>query len=347
MSTKKTTKTQIQETVTTSTTKIKDANANKLDPAKIAADKRAAEVLTTANKISSMPIEDQVAAIQKNVGNLFAQLITTVTDDIKGFSSLKDAKATLEKELEDLYGIKVQAETLAALINGHETKMAELTEEHAAAVAKNKADLAELTRAYADKEAELRKHYVNISTEAQQAHIRAEQEWNYNFGRKKVQDTDALKDELASKRKAHDEQVAAEMKDLAEMKADLDKREAAISAQENEIIDLKEAVAGIPAKVEAAAIKAATDAATAEKAKFHAEKGGIEKEFKGQIAVLEAQKTSLADQLAAAQARIVELSADLKAANERGSKLAETAINGARPQIITSSMNQAPVTAGK
>ena len=91
-------------------------------------------------------------------------------------------------------------------------------------------------------------HRETIETEAQEAEdarIRQEKEWDYDFARRCQAKTDKVNDDLSAKMKEHNTLIEAEYKTLKE-------RKEAIAKQEAEIEALRNRVESIPAEIDLA-----------------------------------------------------------------------------------------------
>lgn len=174
---------------------------------------------------------------------------------VKQYNDICEAVEIKKTELENLYGIETELNTLVALVNAHKDKTHELDEQYkqlraeteknlrdAKDVIKNEID--ELNKEKTETLAAIRKESTELKTQLKQERQREEEEYIYNRDRARKISEDEWADKEAEKRK-----------ELEELENSIIERENAISAQENHIRELESKIAEIPSLIESATIE--------------------------------------------------------------------------------------------
>lgn len=250
---------------------------------------------------------------------------------VQQYQSFEDRLQELKTEAEETYGVIVEAESLAAMVNAHATKKYELEQEFAAKKANLEAEYAERAAdlkqqitdtklLYADiqkkLEAEQQEKREKLAVERQ----REEEEYAYNLKRQRQKEQDAWED-----------QKAKQLAELADREDVVAGREHAIEAQEDYITDMETKISVFPKELEAAAEEAATKKEKELNKKFSYEKMLYEREKENEIEKLSSELALVKDALAAAQTKNAELQDKLDDAYDRMNKLAADTVkaNGA------------------
>lgn len=206
--TKKNTKDEILEEYNKAMEEIKALKEGKTVTAEIVKEKEKKKTIQAADKIIEMNILNE-------------QIVNDYKDLVK-------AKSILTEEIEELYGIKKEAETLESLINAHKDSVAKLKAEF-------EAEKIKLNAEYKTEKDKLKTELNNEKTilEAAIAKLKADEkdtkdsiakerareneEYKYEFERKKQRENDTWNDEKAKREK-----------DLADKEVILAKREEAM-----------------------------------------------------------------------------------------------------------------------
>ena len=139
--------------------------------------------------MSDSPVENaKKEALEASMQNAEVAASNEVFSDtiVKQYNDLKIAIDEYQKELEGLYGIKAEADGLAAAINAHRAKVAEMNDEYK----QKKADLdAELTQ----KTAEVEEKIADLEKSVQKAKKQADEEvkeYNVDISKKRNREKD-------------------------------------------------------------------------------------------------------------------------------------------------------------
>lgn len=174
---------------------------------------------------------------------------------VKQYNDICEAVEIKKSELNNLYGIEAELNTLVALVNAHKDKAHELDEQYKLAKAEAEKELrdrkavieeeiAELNKTKAETLATIRKESADLKAQLKQEREREEEEYTYNRDRTRKIAEDEWADEEAEKRKEFEtweESVLA--------------RENAVAIQEERIKELEQKVSEIPSLTESATRK--------------------------------------------------------------------------------------------
>lgn len=256
---------------------------------------------------------------------------------IKQYKDLKIAIDEYKKELESLYGIKTEADSLAAIINAHKFKIADmdteykkLKDEQDSKLAKRKADVDEeieelenklsKAKSKADKEAE------EYEEELKKKRIREADEYKYNLRMNKKVDSDAWDDEK-SKREA----------EIQKQEEAVKAREDAITEKEKEIQEMKEKIEAFPGELETAKEEAAKEAKAKAERSFAYEKRAIESDKKHAEEMAAAEIANLKSQVESLKQANNELTNKLDDAYKKMNEVATATVQaGATVKVVSS-----------
>lgn len=172
--------------------------------------------------------------------------LNILNDDMVGkYNSLISTIEMLEKDIEELYGIKNEADSLEALVNSHKDLSAKLTQEH-------EDKLANLNKKYEEKRTELIEDLdkmkkenmetleaLRLATKEEKAKLdkeraREKEEYTYNLNRERAIENDKWFDEKTTRERL----LAAREENVAERELEIDRLEEKVSALESKIDDL-------------------------------------------------------------------------------------------------------------
>lgn len=171
---------------------------------------------------------------------------------VKQYNDICDAVEIKEAELENLYNIEVELNSLVALINAHKDKAHELDEQYKRSKAEAEKNLLDkkatieeeinaLNKEKAETLAAIRKEAAELRAQLKQERQREEEEYTYNRDRARKIAEDEWADEEAEKRK-----------ELETWNSSIEERELAVIEQENHINELEQKVFEIPSLLETA-----------------------------------------------------------------------------------------------
>lgn len=280
----KSTKHQIYSAYQRALEELKDLKSTQLDPKEEKAKVRKAEVkeLILSDKVDDAL--EQLYSLSDSVPGAIQQYVSDIKEQSKKAEELGEAVELLKKELEDLYGISAEAESLAALVDSHKKLKDELG-----------AEQAKTEKAWLEEKAARGRVYVREAAEAEQAHSRRITEWEYEFTRHTKLKMDELEDQMASRKK----EFQAGMDEIAKQEAErcemLNKRGVAIGEREKKMAELEETIDKLEASREQELAEAASKAKAQAAASYAIETNALKKGHEAEVSILKSQVALLRD----------------------------------------------------
>jgi hypothetical protein len=242
-------------------------------------------VVETAARETPDELAKHLISLKKTLNQSLDEIETKLNTEKKKFETLRQAVEIQNKELSDLYEIRPQADTLAALVMAYKEKSVSLEQEI-------KQKRLQWQREQEVQE-ETRKEY---ETQTQKSRQREEENYIYNrdiFRRKEQEEYEAQK-------RLNEQELTARRFELEEAnktrEAALIVRESKIANRENDIKQLQEEVRNFPERLQQAAMDAERILAEKLEIKFQYEAKLLHKDFdverelyKQNIAALEAK----------------------------------------------------------
>lgn len=189
------------------------------------------ETVKTVESLKVSNLETMLESIRTNVEK--------VSSELNNYNQVKTAIQIKEAELKNMFDIEVKANSLAALIKSQTELKAEFDEK----MVLKKEELQKLETEQKANLSEERKRFneeiVEFDKEAKLNHKRQEQEWKYEFDRKKKMDKDSLQDELKEMEIKAKEELQKWEDELNEKETLLEQREQKIEGLEKENETLK------------------------------------------------------------------------------------------------------------
>lgn len=284
--------------------RIEQLEAQQFDPDAIKAkeaDQTALEVVENRD----WQLGQVFVAVREKIDDNLRHMQSSLEKEREDLEHVRRAKAALQRELKDLYGISAQAQSFAALLKAQqersdafETKMREAQER-----LRQEAQEAKEAIAEAEQQAEIDR-------------ARKKTEWDYNFTRECQAKTDKVNDDLQAKIREHNTLIEAEYKALKE-------RTEAIEKTEAEIQTLRDRVAGIPAEIEAMIADTKKGLATS-----HAiEVSALKRNHEADLKIVQHEAATLRDAFDTANAKIEVLEEKLESAYEKIQGVATAALD--------------------
>jgi hypothetical protein len=323
----KNTKAEMNSAYTALLAKYNDLATQKLDPAKVKKTKAVQETKAKASGITLDKVGSSIETLRNRANGALDNLRSEMEAELSNLDVLKQMIVVQNDEIQELYGISAEGESLAALIEAQAVKKAEY-----------EADIAAKREAFAEEMAKARASWEEEKSEWKKAKTRENDEWKYTYERTKRGQVDALQDQLAAERKAWQAQKEADTKILDGREEDLTKRE-------DEMIDLRAKVADFPAQLEAAVADGKKKASQSHGIEINA----IKKSHDADVRVLEANVANLTGDNADLKVQVQSLDAKLEAAYGKVQDVAVQALNAQGNQNTTAEVQKAvqAATAGK
>jgi hypothetical protein len=289
-------------------------------------------IVEKASEYTVETIIKGLADLNVNMGNALTALASQLNTEARKLSDIRQAILIESARLHEVYDIDVAANTLDILIQEHHEKQAAFD-------AKYKDSIAQLENEMLQKRNEWKKEqetYLAMIKETEAKHKkereREKEEYDYSTALARKKDHDAylenkslLEKELRELRQKVEEQLAI--------------REAAVAAQEQELIELKTKTAAFPTELSSALKKMEADTiARIEIQMTHAETIRI-KEFETEKRLADLKISSLEEMLAKQHFQIESLTKKLEESSNQVQAIAVKAIEGASNTRALSTLN--------
>jgi hypothetical protein len=207
---------------------------------------------TEEQKVVQKAGELSVENIIKNIGNTKLDILNALDDLseklLPEFRKLSDLKAAIEietKNLHELYEIKVNIESLGALLLAQSEKKAAFEIEMGRKKAELDEDIFQKRLTWKTEQDNFESAKKERDLQLKKDRQREEEEYSYNLGLKRKKENDVYIENKARLEKELEEKKSVFEKDYSE-------REAAILARENEYAELKNKVDRFPVQLEKA-----------------------------------------------------------------------------------------------
>jgi len=292
-----------------------------------------AAVVEKASNYTVESIIKGLAELNIYVGKALNDLSRELTDEAEKLTEIREAIAVEGKHLEELHDIQLAADTLALLIKDHAEKKAAFAAEKESEesefnfqMAEKRADWKKEQEAYA---AALKENEARLKKERE----REREEYEYNLALARRKEKDAYEAAKAAQLKALEEERSKQEQELGA-------REAAVRAQEAEMVDLRAKVSGFPSEL-AASVERTEKEATAKAESRHKLEGQLlAKEVDGDRRVAQMKAGGLEDVVAKQATQIEALTKKLDEANAKVEEIAVKAIEGASNARALSTINE-------
>jgi hypothetical protein len=298
---------------------LEEKKETELKPEKKLEEKRAKEVVTVAESLSSEGVVQEISGLKIEISKMLTQIGDKLDVEVDKFKAIQKAIELKEKELHELYEIEKSAMTLAALIETQnqkrqlfETEMAERKEELNQETQTQRLEWAKEKEEY---EAQIKER----DGVEKKRRDREKEEYEYAFKRQQMLTKDKFEDEKSRLEKE------IQLK-KAQMESELKEREKVIAEKEEELNDFRKKAALFPKEMEAAIGKAVKE--TTERLSLEAKNREelLKKEFIGEKNVLTTRIESLEKIGKEQNAQIAGLTQLLEKANQKVQDIAVKAL---------------------
>ena len=321
---------------------LKEVEAKKADNPKVLhKEQEEKKKVASATAKTEEGIVKNIAELKLKIGDSLDAIAKNLLSEKEQLREIQEAIAIEKKNLEDLYGISANADTLAALLLAQEEKKKSFEEEMKnrksefdEKMAREKAAFGEEMKnqraAWLQEKKETAQKQKEEKEEQLKKRAREEEEYKYNLAqtRKKEQDAYDLKKELQEREL--EEKRAAFEKEISE-------REKAVTEAENELNTLREQVTQFPKELEKA-VKSTEVRITKElQGQYKFEKELLAKETEGKLNLLKQTIQTL-------EAKIIEQDNLIKQLSQKADVSEKTVKDIALKALDTASKIPASVT---
>lgn len=319
--TEKSTKGKIYDAYLKAQKQIEALESQQLNPTKILEAKKNENTLTQAAEVADTSVDSVIDTLGQAIDSALTNLKAEFEQKVGTFNNLDEAIKLKQAELEEIYGIQRQADTLAALFDAHEATKKKHDTENQEQLSDHRAKLADLQLQIKNTQEEYIQVLAAQRKKLAQEQERAQSEFDYDFARHKKKKEDELAD-----------YIAAEHKAIANEKAAVAAREDAVEKREESIEALEEKVNAIPSLIEEASEAAAEKAKKDAERSAHFERRAIESKKDAEIQVLEHQVDLLKQSLESEKENHAKTADQLAEAYGRLEKVSIASVEGAKQQ---------------
>jgi hypothetical protein len=301
---------------------------------------RKAEVIKTADTLTTDGTMEKINALKVEIGKMLSQVSDKLEEEAANYLKLKESIELKKKELKEIYDIEASAFALAALIEAQKQKKQEFDEEM---TGKKESLEAEIQQKRLEWEKEKQEHEAAAKerdTEERKMRERQKEEFQYNFKREQQLSKNVFYDE---KEKMEKELAAA--KEAFEIKVvetgkSLNEREEKVKEREKFSNDLQKQVDQFPGQLDSAVNKAVKE--VTEKLTLEAKKNEelLKKGYEGETNVLKTKIESLEQAVAQQDKQITDLSQRLEKSYGKVQDIAVKAIEGSASAQRLSNLEQ-------
>ncbi len=236
-------------------------------------------VVEEASGIQPDKIMKDISNLKIGLSQSLDKVEEALIEEHKKLSGVSEAIRLEKENLQNIYQIKAEADSLAALIAAHKEKKQELEQE-----VKEKREAWEKEKQQF--ELELKEGKERIRKERE----REEDEYIYNRNQKRKKEEDTYNEKVVKQEKELKEKREAFEKEMQE-------READIKASEEELKDLRKKAEQFPAQLEEAVKQKEKEISERLTSDFKHEKDLLEKEYQGELKLLNQTIKSLQDKI--------------------------------------------------
>ncbi len=270
------------------------------NPKEVQQRKEEKNTVKEASKNTQESILAQISEIKAQFVNALEAVEDNLSVEQKRLSTIQNAIAIEEKYLEDLYGLKANADALAAIMLAQKEQKEQFEREMEETKALLNLEISE-TKANWEKEKKQEREARDAENKSfKRMREREEEEYTYTLQQKRKQEQDEYTLTKARQEAELKEQRVAFEKEFAE-------REKAIKESEKELNNLRDEVASFEQKLEKAIQETATATTNKLSTEYEYQKTLFEKEMQGTLNLKDHQIKTL-------EAKIKEMEAQLKEA---------------------------------
>lgn len=196
--------------------------------------------------------ENSIEKIVTNIANLKLEIVKSIDGleeklvaQQKKFAEVQQAVEIETRNLEEIYQIKVNADSLAALLLAHKEKKEEFEKEMEVEKEEFEMEMTQKQLKWKKEQEDYERAKKERDEQAKKEKQREDEEYNYNLQLQRKKDKDAYESNKNALEKELEEKKAAVEKDLAE-------RQAIIESKEKELVELRQKVGAFPSELEKA-----------------------------------------------------------------------------------------------
>jgi chromosome segregation ATPase len=301
---KGTVKDTVSEVVAESTKAVKTKKEVGFDPVEVAQTKHKDEI---TEKTESFISKLEPAKLVNNL----TDFVTALQKVIEEYQAVKESVRLAKEELQELFNIKIEAETLVALI----------TAQNESAQAKD-IEMEQKIKSWEIKIDDVRLRFDDEYRRLSSDMKKKTEEFEYEFSRRKQKMNNDLDDEITQK-------TATFNKTVTDQTEAFNKREAELIAKQERLIDIEQELSDREGIIENAIERAVADNTTKLVNNSKYEVNYIKKDFEGKLALLENQLETAKGAICDLKVENQNLKSDLNQAYSKIEAIAAKSIEGA------------------
>lgn len=285
------------------------------DPRKDQEQKMKDELVKAASSQTFDGVVTQMANLKVQLASTLDKLSDNLTAEFQKFTDLKKAIAIEKDNLQNLYQLTAETDSLAALLLAQKERKAQFE--------------AEMTEAKQLFEAEMAEKRATWKKEQEQQAVQ-QKEYDENLKRTRKREEDEYSYSLAQQRKkeadAYNEKQEAKERELVQ-------REAAIATAETELVELRKQVAAFPKELELAIKKTEETVTQKLTTQYEFEKQLNARQLDGELKLNNQIIANLKEKIKDMEASIKELTAKAAAADAGVKDIALKALESSKVRI--------------
>jgi chromosome segregation ATPase len=296
------------------------SNGADREPAtKKAARARAATVVQKTTEKTAEATVTSISKMKLQTSEALDEITNQLTARIAEFKEIEEAILAQQAKLHELHDIEIEANSLQALLLAQD----------------------EERKRFSDEMAAIRFEW----SEATKAHQKADTEFKNELAKSRKWEAEQFSYETTKKRKLEDDQIAASRQEhsrhfesvMTTRSNELETRATALAASESELTQLRAQVAGFEAEKEAAVKKAEAIVGSSMKRNYEHSEALAKMKADNEQSLQASKIVDLTKQVESLTALNRELDRKANDAVSKVQTIAERAIDGARPTIVTGS----------
>ena len=296
-------------------------------------EKKNKEIMKIANELSSEGVIKGIGSLKVEIGKLLTQISDKLEEEVTNYIKVKEAINIRQTDLQEIYEIEKEAETLTALLEIQAQKREEFETE----MQIKKEDLDnEMQQAREEREKDRQQYEITAreqETTEKKLREREKEEYEYAFKREQQIEKDKFEDEKEKIEKEIQLNKEIEEKQLTE-------REEKIAEKEEELIDLRNKVNSCPKELELGINKAIKETPEKCKQEKKTDEELFKKIFEGERNVLVTKIESLEKKTEEQSAQISNLLEQLEKSYQKVESIAVKSTGGASDLKSLASLQQ-------
>ena len=300
---------------------LKEKGEAQVKPQERAEERRKEEAVQVADSLSTEGIAREVGNLRSEVGKVLNDLSDRLEEEIGKYLQVKEAVAARENELQEIFEIEKEAQSLAALLDTQKEAREQFNAEMSEKKQALESEIATKREAWNREREEHAADAKSREAAEKQKREREQEEYTYSFERRKK-----LAEEQFEYEKAGLERELTLKR--AELEENLKAREQAIGEQEAELNELRERVSGFPEELSAAVDKAVQEVSERLTRDAEAREALMKKEHEGEQGVLQSRLEALQQTVKEQQQQISRLSSQIDKSYGQVQDIAVKAIEG-------------------